>query len=264
MFTILKCVHAAPARARVALAVLASLATPSCSGESNPAAGTPPGVTLAPAPGGDRVLFVGNSLTEGNDLPLLVEALARESGRPFAVDAAVYGGVSLEDHWGLGTQNRIASGGYRFVVLQQGPSALPDSRANLREWTRRFDSVIRQAGGRTALYMVWPESYRTQAFPDVSASYRLAAQDVDGILLPAGDAWLAAWRRDPGFRLYGPDGFHPTLLGTYLAALTIYGGLAEVSPVGLPSRLLLRSGRTIEVSPGEAAIAQAAAEEALR
>ena len=150
------------------------------------------------------------------------------------------------------------------MVLQQGPSALAESRANLREWTRRFDSVIRQAGGRTALYMVWPESYRPQAFPDVSASYRSRRRTSSGILLPAGDAWVAAWRADPGLRLYGPDGFHPTLLGSYLAALAIYGGLTGASPVGLPARLQLRNGRSVEVTARDAAIAQAAAAEALR
>ena len=36
---------------------------------------------------------------------------------------------------------------------------------------------------------------------------------------------VAAWRQDPGLRLYGSDGFHPTVLGSYLAALVIYGGL---------------------------------------
>ncbi len=252
-----------PTFIRLNLALL--LAAFACSGNSDPTRpSAPPRVTLTPATGGDRVLFVGNSLTEANDLPLMVEALAREAGRPLAVDAITYGGVALEDHWNLGTQDRIASGGFRFVVLQQGPSALPESRANLREWTRRFDEVIRKAGGRTALYMVWPESYRTGAFPDVSASYRLAAQDVDGILLPAGDAWVAAWRRNSRFPLYGADGFHPSELGSYLAALTIYGGLTDSSPVGLPGRLQLRNGRRIEISAGDAALAQAAAEEALR
>ncbi len=244
--------------------LIVSVATSSCGGDAKPGTGSPTVITLAPAPGGDRVLFIGNSLTEGNDLPLLVEALARAGGRALTVDAVTYGGAALEDHWSRGTQDRIAAAGFRFVVLQQGPSALPESRTNLREWTRRFDAVIRQNGGRTALYMVWPESGRSQAFPDVSASYRLAAEDVEGILLPAGDAWVAAWREDPGLRLYGPDGFHPTLLGSYLAALTIYGGLTGASPVGLPPRLQLRNGRSVEVTAREAAIAQAAALEALR
>jgi hypothetical protein len=246
----------------VAFVLLA--ATSSCGGDKSPAAVASGTTTPPSSAAGDRVLFIGNSLTEGNDLPLIVEALSRAGGRPLAVEAVTYGGYSLEDHWTRGTQNRITAGGYRFVVLQQGPSALAESRVNLREWTRRFDAVIRQAGGRTALYMVWPESYRPQAFPDVSDSYRLAAEDVSGILLPAGDAWLAAWRQDEGLKLYGPDGFHPTLLGSYLAALAIYGGLSGASPVGLPSRLTLRSGRSIEVPAAEARVAQLAAQEVLR
>jgi len=245
------------------LCFLATLAAGGCGGDSRPMSSTP-SATLAPAPGGERVLFVGNSLTEGNDLPLMVEALSQAGGHPLAVETITYGGVALEDHWNLGTQNRIAAGGVRFVVLQQGPSTLLESQANLKEGTRRFDAVSREAGGRTALYMVWPESYRPQAFPDVSASYRLAAEDVGGILLPAGDAWVAAWRLDPGLRLYGSDGFHPTVLGSYLAALVIYGGLANATPSGLPTRLQLRNGRTVEVSAREGSIAQAATAEALR
>jgi hypothetical protein len=123
--------------------------------------------------------------------------------------------------------------------------------------------VIRQAGARTALYMVWPESFRREAFPDVSASYRLAAQDVGGTLLPAGEAWVAAWRRNPGLQLYGPDGFHPTVMGSYLAALTIYAGLTGASPTGLPARLRLRNGANVEVSATDVPVLQAAAEEAV-
>jgi hypothetical protein len=239
-------------RAAVALFLVAA-----CSSGSNPAASSPASAS------GPRVLFIGNSLTEANALPQIVEALAAAGGRPLRAESIVYGGASLEDHWARGTQQRIASGGFAFVVLQQGPSALPASRVNLREWTQRFDAEIRKAGARTALYMVWPESYRPQAFPDVSASYRLAAEDVGAILLPAGDAWTIAWRERPSLRLYGPDGFHPSETGSYLAALTIYGGLLGATPVGLPRTLRLRGGHTLEVAADDALVLQAAAEEAL-
>lgn len=254
---------AAPIRAALAFIALALAA--SCSAGSNPAAvptPTPASPGTGPLPTGERVLFVGNSLTDGNDLPLVVEALSVAGGRPLSTDKVTYGGVSLEDHWGLRTQDRIAAGGWRYVVLQQGPSALTESRVNLREWTARFDAVIRRAGGITALYMVWPESYRREAFAPVSESYRLAAQDVGGILLPAGDAWIAAWRHKPALSLYGSDGFHPTFAGSYLAALTIYAGLTGGSPVGLPSRLHLRNGANVEVDAQDARVLQAAAEEA--
>ncbi|MDH3224200.1 MAG: hypothetical protein OEO23_10835, partial [Gemmatimonadota bacterium] len=49
-----------------------------------------------------------------------------------------------------------------------------------------------------------------------------AAANVDGTLFPAGEAWRAAWRVDESLGLYGGDGFHPSVLGSYLAALTIY------------------------------------------
>ena len=250
---------------RVLLGAASLAPASSCSADTSPTVVGPspdPGPGSAgPAPAGERVLFVGNSLTQGNDLPLLVEALSQSGGRPLSVDSVTYGGVSLEDHWGRHTQDRIAAGGWRYVVLQQGPSALLESRVNLREWAARFDTVIKQAGARTALYMVWPESYRREVFPDVSESYRLAAQDVGGILLPVGDAWQAAWRRNAALPLYGSDGFHPTLTASYLAALTIYSGLTGGSPVGLPTRLRLRSGQSVEIDARYGPALQAAAEE---
>ena len=137
---------AAPIRTALALIGLALAA--SCSADSNPAAvptPTPASPGTGPPPTGERVLFVGNSLTDGNDLPLVVEALSAAGGRPLSTEKVTYGGVSLEDHWGLKTQDRIAAGGWRYVVLQQGPSALTESRVNLREWTARFDAVIRRS-----------------------------------------------------------------------------------------------------------------------
>src|SRR3954471_24339231 len=113
-------------------------------------------------PADDRVLFIGNSLTEANGLPAMVAALSRQGGGiPISTASVVFGGFNLEDHWNQGTaQRRIADGGWSIVVLQQGPSALPESQADLREWTVRFDTIIRASGARTALYMVWPESDR--------------------------------------------------------------------------------------------------------
>jgi hypothetical protein len=205
---------------------------------------------------GGRVLFIGNSLTEANGLPAMVETLSRQGGgTPISTASVVFGGFSLEDHWNQGTaQRRIAERGWSIVVLQQGPSSLPDSQVALREWTVRFDTVIRASGARTALYMVWPESNRRDAFDAVSQSYAHAAEAVAGMLLPVGEAWRAAWRRDPDVPLYGPDGFHPTPAATYLAALVIYQQITGRSPVGLPA--------WTEMSADRALLLQEAAQEA--
>ncbi|HEX6616709.1 MAG TPA: SGNH/GDSL hydrolase family protein, partial [Gemmatimonadales bacterium] len=191
-----------------------------------------------------------------NDLPGQVRALATAEGLGWEVQAELVGGAGLEDHWQRGSaQALIRSGHWDAVVLQQGPSSLPESRANLRQWAAQFDSLVRAAGGRSALYMVWPERSRLSAFDRVRDSYALAARDVSGWFLPAGEAWRAAWRGDPSLPFYGDDGLHPTAAGSYAAALTIFAGLSGRSPLGLPAPA------TVDLTTAERL--QRAAEEAL-
>ena len=191
-----------------------------------------------------RVLFIGNSLTAANDLPGTVETLSRARG-DLTVEATAItaNNFSLEDHWNQGSARAtVAKGNWSFVVLQQGPSALPESRVLLREYARRFAGEARKTGARTALYMVWPAKARSRDFDAVSESYTLAARDVDGVLIPAGDAWREVWRRDPGTALYGSDDFHPSALGSYVAALTVWRALSGASVVGLPGPSAISSG----------------------
>jgi len=150
-------------------------------------------------------------------------------------------------------------------VLQQGPSAT-EGRPSLLEYSDLFAQDIRAVGARPALYMVWPEEARSFDFAGVSESYRLAAEAVDGLLFPAGEAWLEAWRRDPTLELYGPDRFHPSPAGSYLAALVMFEQLTGRSPRGLPSTVVTAppNGLEIRIDPGAATVLQAAAEEANR
>src|SRR6266850_4072585 len=75
-----------------------------------------------------RVLFIGNSLTTANDLPGVVAALfVAAGGDPIECRTVAFPGYSLEDNWNRGDARRaIAEGGWSTVVLQQGPSALPE------------------------------------------------------------------------------------------------------------------------------------------
>jgi len=213
--------------------------------------------------GGLRVLFIGNSLTYANDLPLIVQALAKAAGQPMYVDSVTFGGYSLDDHWNSGEALKaISRQTWDVVVLQHGPSSLMSSRAELRASAKKYDKRIRKAGARPALYMVWPELARMSYFDAVRESYSLAAADIDGIFIPAGEAWRAAWRRDPDAPLYSADDFHPSVAGSYAAALSIYGMLYGRDPQGLPGRLTLADGHVIEVPQALARLLQEAATEA--
>jgi len=237
------------------LAVLLAGMAPGCLGSSTEPAGPV---------SGKAVLFIGNSLTYTNDLPVMVAALAAADGQERLVTGwLAYPNYSLEDHWYDGrARAEILRGGWKYVVLQQGPSSLPENRQHLATWAGRFAELADSIGARPALYMVWPESSRMEAFDAVSESYRNAAESVNGLLFPVGDAWLAAWQRDPAAPLYGPDGFHPSVEGTYVAALVMYQQLYDRSPIGLPYTFPLPGGSVISIDSILAHTLQEAAAEA--
>ena len=222
-------------------------------------------MSLVAPPG--RVLFVGNSLTYMNDLPGMVSALVDSSGAgPMEIHSVTAPNFSLGDH----LDNRTAEGEMRrrlpdLLVLQQGPSSLDDSRADLIASTQRFDSLARAVSGRSgrvALYGVWPGRARAAVFDRVSESYRLAAARVGGVYLPAGEGWRAAWRRDATLELYDADQFHPSIMGTYVAALVIYQRITGRSPIGLPARLRSKGGVDVDIAPGVARLLQESAADA--
>ena len=212
-----------------------------------------------------RVLFIGNSLTYANDLPAIVAALAEASGKRFIFKSVAFPDFSLEDQWNRGdAQRAIAGEKWDVVVLQQGPSALEESRTLLLEYTRLFAKEIRASGAKPALYMVWPSQARFKDLDRVVESYKLAADEVKAIIFPVGQAWLEAWKRDAGIPLYSEDKFHPSVAGSYLAALVIFEKLFAESPVGLPAQLKLRSKTLGEIDLGkeQARLLQVAATEA--
>ena len=239
--------------ARLAVvALIAGAAVASC-GSSGTAPDTDP--TL-------RILFIGNSLTYANDLPATVQRLGQsDHSRSVVVSSVAFGNYSLEDHWNRGdAQRAIASARWDLVVLQQGPSALPESRVLLIDYATRFAGEIRTIGGRPAMYMVWPGLDREAEWSAVSASYAAAAEAVDGMLLPAGEALRAVRAGTPSIPLFEGDGFHPSVAGTYGVALVIYARAAGVSPVGLTARAGGSSLPPAYVTALEAGAAKAIAE----
>jgi hypothetical protein len=220
---------------------------------------TPPDPDRGPDPD-LRILFIGNSLTYVNDLPGMVRQLgASNAARPVTVASVAFGDYSLEDHWNRGDAlTAIRQGGWDLVVLQQGPSALPESRVNLLEWTGRFAGEIRKVGARPAVYMVWPGLGRQEAWDSVTDSYAAAAAAAHALLLPAGEALRWAYGADPGMPLFDADGFHPLPLGSFGVALVIYAVAADVSPSGLTA-----SAGVTTYPPGQVNVLESSAVDAI-
>jgi hypothetical protein len=241
-----------------ALAVGTLVGTAACQDASAPVPAAVPG-----SPVSLRVLFIGNSLTYYNNLPGTLKGVALTAGDTIHVEMIAKPNYALIDHItnNSGAVEAIKRGGWDFVVLQQGPTTLPINRDSLVLWTRMFDSIIHPTGARTALFMVWPQGASAQGFESVRIAYQDAASAVDGLFLPAGVAWQLALQRDGLVGLYGPDNFHPTPLGSYLAAITIYGELTGRDVRDLPD-VASMDGKAMNTPTATVSMLQEAAHEA--
>ncbi len=207
-----------------------------------------------------RVLFIGNSLTYTNDLPGTLTAIGTLGNHALSCASVTGPGFALTDHLDGGSDavDVIRQGNWTYVILQQGPSSLPESRVILVDATIRFNVEIWAVGASTALYMVWPDKSRLAFFDAVRDNYKAAADTVGGIFLPAGEAWLTAWASDPSLAFYGADDFHPTPLATFLVALVIYERLTGADARDLPP-IAVVAGDTLAISSETVRLLQAAA-----
>ncbi len=240
--------------------LLAFLSVLNLSGSACSVAEVPTGPELADAD--LRILFVGNSLTYTNDLPGAVATVAAAVGRDVSVASVAFPNFALEDHWNRGVAATIREMRPDIVVMQQGPSSLPENQAHLAAWSSVLTEVVREVGGQPALLMVWPGLDRDFAFDAVRDSYRAAADSVGGTFIPAGEALRALHAARPDLTPYGPDGFHPSDIGTVLAAYVVVGTLLGMEVGGLPAELEpgVHGGRSIRLSVEAAGVLQATAD----
>ncbi len=174
-----------------------------------------------------RVLFVGNSHTATHDLPGTVAALAERHGVDLEVERLVEPGHSLADHLARGDLQRRLAGQWDWVVLQQGPSARPASRAELIRSVEAIAARLQGRPVRIALMSTWPDQRHRGDSLAAESSHRDAAIAVGACVLPVATAWRHALAADAPPRLYQRDRLHATATGTVLAALTIAPAFAD-------------------------------------
>jgi hypothetical protein len=193
-----------------------------------------------------RVLFVGNSYTYFNNLPYLLEALARseKGSRPVQTRMVVRGGATLQDLWEKGDARKaIGEGPWDYVVLQdqstlgtclvEGVAKVGDPQY-LWRFAGLFDRDIKKAGAAPVFYLTWAR----RGTPDreqaaLNYAYGKIARDLGDRVAPVGVVWQRVRRANPKLELYLQDRSHPTGAGSYAAACVLYATLCGKSPVGL-------------------------------
>jgi hypothetical protein len=189
-----------------------------------------------------RALFIGNSYTYQNDLPALVRALGVATpGGALVTEMAAQGGATLGTHWLTpGTQERIADGGFDFVVLQgQSLEAVHDPDA-FDHYARLLADAVDAAGAQGVWFATWARrdghpDYATIGDPAwmtyaIEERYRLAAALHDDVVALVGAAFRLARAELASIVLYDGDGSHPSTAGSLLAACTIFRAMTGLAP----------------------------------
>ena len=188
-----------------------------------------------------RVLFVGNSYfyygdSLHNHVRRMVIAADPSHEKAMQYKSATIGGAALAHHNidFLTEPGRIGVKlPFELVILQDGSAAplSPARRVQMVEKVREFSEIIRSRGGQVALYMT--HAYvppHKQAKPEnmrlTESLYLEAGNAVNALVIPVGLAFEEAYRQRPDMKLHKDyDGSHPDLIGTYLAACTVYASV---------------------------------------
>ena len=184
-----------------------------------------------------RVLFLGNSYTTSNDLPNMFRQLALSLGDTVITGVHAPGGLTLEDHANSQTSlDLIASQQWQFVVMQEQSQlgALPSDVTTTEISAIQLIAAIEANYECTypVLYMTWGrengDDLNCPNFPFMCTydgmqqalidNYVALGNWNDAHTAPVGAAWKIVRETHPEIQLYQPDGSHPSIAGTYLAA----------------------------------------------
>lgn len=192
-----------------------------------------------------RILFVGNSHTYTNDLPLLFSELTKAMGQESDVQELSEGRYTLtqfadsSDTLGAALAQKLSEESWDFVILQENTNdAFSFAEQNMLPAALTLDEKIRAAGGQTAILMTWTPKDgagfmdRKEVQAVLAQNTMAVSEKLESLLIPGGAAFMRCNEQYPDIELWGEDGMHPSLEGSYLAACLAYVVIFQKSPVG--------------------------------
>ncbi len=92
-------------------------------------------------------------------------------------------------------------------------------------YARKNATIARRHGVEPILFMSWAYQDHPEMTAQLAEAYTQAGNANHELVIPAGLAFAKVFKDRPDLNLYQPDKRHPTLIGSYLAASTIYASL---------------------------------------
>lgn len=200
-----------------------------------------------------KVLFIGNSYTFTNNMPLMLQTLTTAMGDTLIYDESDPGGYTFAQHCTYPTTiSRIFSQQWDVVVLQEQselPSFPPlEVDTEVYPYAHRLDSMIHanDTCTQTMFLMTWGHANgdppNCPSYPAICTyagmqerlreSYLQMEVDNHATVAPVGVAWKAIMDSFPAIWLYTTDSSHPIVPGSFLEASVLYSSIFHRRTLG--------------------------------
>ena len=194
-----------------------------------------------------KILFIGNSYTFFNDMPMIFKSLASENGFECDVESVTHGGywltqhADLSDECGKRADNLLSGKKYDFVILQDNSMATVKDPERFMRGVSELCEKIKKNGAKTVLYQTWGRKEGSSELSQISMTseemslaienkYNEAAKENGCIVAPVG-AYFRKLSSEKELELYKPDKSHPSFAGSYLAACVFFSAIFGLKPL---------------------------------
>ncbi len=200
-----------------------------------------------------KVLFIGNSYTYTNNMPLMLQTMATALGDTMVYDESDPGGYTFALHCTNATTiSKIFSQQWDIVVLQEQSQmpAFPPAEVDTEvyPYAHKLDSMIHANDSctQTMFLMTWGHAngdpMNCGVYPAICTyagmqqrlreSYMQMTHDNNAIVAPVGMAWKKVMDSIPSIWLYISDSSHPVIPGSYLESCVLYSSIFHKKTYG--------------------------------
>lgn len=196
-----------------------------------------------------KILFIGNSSTYYNDMPDMVEGLARAAGRNVDIQSITAPNYKLYQFASEGsvyyTQivNTLSSNRFDYVVVQDHRDVIIQTPAQTEDAISKLLPFITASGAELVLYETQADYAGKNFIIDncsfflghtemqyyMTKNYFSVANNLNASIVPAGVNYTRCRKIYPEINLYAADMHHPSPAGSYLAACSLYATLFDTT-----------------------------------
>ena len=184
-----------------------------------------------------KILFIGNSKTYRQNMPIIFKKLVEKSGKDLYIDKATKPGASLLELYDEPeTLEKINSEKWDYVVIQERTiKALQDDISEFKDGANKLCELILKNNSNTKIiYNACGVhcDFIIEEYEITNKHYEQIAELTGGKVCYQGKAFINFHNKFPEIDLY-EDKQHPTLVGAYLSACCLYNTIYNEKSAGI-------------------------------